>query len=294
MKRILLTLAALGAAGALHAQTSTYTLADVAKHATAADCWMVLNSTKVYNVSAFIPAHPGGNAMVPYCGKDGTQAFNNVGHSSNAVAMEATYLIGTLVSAPVPITVQITPTNATVDVGGTVHFVPTITNSTAGVAWTLSPSNLGTISSSGLFTAVAAGSGTVTATSAQDMTKSASATITVNTAPASPPPAHTITVAVTPSALSVNVGAKAQFTAQLTNSTQGVTWSAAAAVGTIDASGKFTAAMTPGTGMVTATSMEDPTKSHAVQVTVTPVQCNAGSGSTDGSSDGHPHHRHDD
>jgi Cytochrome b5-like Heme/Steroid binding domain/Bacterial Ig-like domain (group 2) len=285
MKRLVLC-AALLAAGVASAQTATYTLADVANHATNLNCWMVLNSTQVYNVTAYIPSHPGGSAMVPYCGKDGTQAFNNVNHSSSAVALEATYLIGSLATAPLPISVQITPANATVNVGGTAQFTPTVTNSTAGIAWAVTPSSLGTISSSGLFTAVTAGGGTVTATSTQDATKSASASVTVNTTPAPVP--QTIAVTVSPSALSVNVGAKAQFTASVSNSTQGVTWSAVSSIGTIDANGMFTAAATAGTGMVTATSLNDPTKSHAVQVTVTTVQCSPSG------NDGGTHHRRSD
>jgi cytochrome b involved in lipid metabolism len=45
-----LILSAVLLAGVAHAQT-TYTAADVAKHATAADCWMILNGSKVYNLS---------------------------------------------------------------------------------------------------------------------------------------------------------------------------------------------------------------------------------------------------
>jgi len=271
MKRLLLG-AALLAAGVANAQTTTYTLADVAKHATAADCWMVLNTSKVYNFTAFISMHPGGNTMVPYCGKDGTAAFVGVPHSANAVALETPYFIGNLVTAPAAISVQIAPTNAMVNIGATVQFTPTVANSTSGVAWMVSPSSLGTISASGLFTAVTAGAGTITATSMQDTTKSATASVTVNSTPVTPPP-HTIAVTVTPSALTLNVGAKAQFTATLTNSTQGVTWSVTGPVGTIDKNGMFTAAMTAGTGTVTAKSVEDPTKTHSVQVTVTAVQC---------------------
>jgi cytochrome b involved in lipid metabolism len=286
LKRLLLGVALL-AAGVASAQATTYTLADVASHATAADCWMVLNSTQVYNVTAYITSHPGGNVIASYCGKDGTQAFNNAGHTSSAVALEANYLIGSLVSAPLPISVQIAPANATVNVGGTDQFTATVTNSTAGIAWTVVPSSLGTISSSGLFTAVTAGGGTVTATSTQDATKSASAGVTVSTTPAPVP--KTIVVTVSPSALSVNVGAKAQFTASVSNSTQGATWSATSSIGTIDANGMFTAAATAGTGMVKATSIDDPTKSHSAQVTVTTVQC-----SPSGTDGGHTHHRRSD
>ena len=51
------------------AQLPNYTLADVAKHATPADCWMVLNNTEVYNVTAFLSLHPAGaGPMTPFCG----------------------------------------------------------------------------------------------------------------------------------------------------------------------------------------------------------------------------------
>ncbi len=274
MKR-LLTGALLLAAVAAHAQSASYTLADVQVHATAADCWMILNTNKVYNLSPFISMHPGGSGMAAYCGKDGSTAFGNVKHSSNAVALETTYLIGSLVTAPAAISVTLTPTNATLTVGGTAQFTPKIANSSTGVAWTVSPSTLGTISASGMFTALAAGQGTVTAASMQDNTKSASAVITVNstTTGGGGGSTHPITVAVNPSAMTVNAGSRARFRANVSNSSQGVTWSVSGNIGTIDARGVLTAAMTPATGSVTATSMEDPTKSATVQVTLTAVNC---------------------
>jgi cytochrome b involved in lipid metabolism len=260
------------AATAAHAQTTnSYTLSDVALHATAADCWMVLNSTKVYNVTPFLSVHPAGAAvMLPYCGKDGTPGFASVPHSSNAVALEATYLIGTLVTAPAAISVTLTPANATLAVGGTVQLTAKVANSTAGVAWSVSPSTLGTISASGLFTATAAGQGTVTAASTQDSTKSASALVTVSSVV---PSTGTITVALSPSALTLEAGARHHFTAQVTHATQGVTWSVKGSIGTIDRYGVFTAAMTPGTGAVVATSINDPTKTATAQVTVTATMC---------------------
>jgi cytochrome b involved in lipid metabolism len=268
MRKILLS-AALLTAGVAHAQTTSYTMTDVAKHATATDCWMVLNTTKVYNFTPFVSMHPGGSIMVNYCGKEGDPGFASVPHSSNAVALEATYLIGTLVAAPAPISVTLTPANASIKVGGTEQFTPKVVGSTAGVAWTLSPSTLGTISASGLFTGVVAGQGTVTAASTQDSTKSASALITVTAV--TPPPPAAITVSVNPSALSLTTGATHQFSASLTNSTLGVTWTATAAIGKISATGALTAAMVPASGKVTATSIQDPTKSASVQVTLTAV-----------------------
>ena len=62
MKRLLLS-ALILAVGVAHAQSANYTIADVARHATASDCWMALNTNKVYNFTPFISMHPGGNVM---------------------------------------------------------------------------------------------------------------------------------------------------------------------------------------------------------------------------------------
>ncbi len=55
-------------------QSSSITLEEVAKHNTKEDCWMVLYD-KVYNVTSFIKDHPGGDALLLGCGKDGTQLY---------------------------------------------------------------------------------------------------------------------------------------------------------------------------------------------------------------------------
>ena len=289
MRKLILS-AVLLAASVAHAQTTTYTAADVAQHATAADCWMIMNTNKVYNLTAFLTIHPAGaNVMLPYCGKNGDPGFASVPHSSHAVALEATYLIGSLAAAPAPISVTIAPTTAQVSVGGSVQFTPTVTGSTAGVSFTVSPSTLGTISASGMFTGVAAGQGTVTAASTQDPTKSASALLTVNSV-VSPPPKNAIAVSISPSSMTVNVGTHAHFKATVANSTQGVVWTASKSIGTIDKTGVLSAALVPGNGTVTATSMEDPTKSATVEVTLTAVTCTPATG---GGDDGGGHHKDD-
>src|ERR1700682_6480780 len=99
---------------------------------------------------------PGGSTIVPYCGKQGDSGFTSVPHSSHATALEATYLIGSLAAAPAPISVSIAPTTAAVNVGGSVHLTSKVSGSTAGVSFTVSPSTLGTISASGLFTGLSA------------------------------------------------------------------------------------------------------------------------------------------
>jgi hypothetical protein len=244
------------------AQLPNYTLADVAKHNTSTDCWIILNKTEVYNVTAFLSIHPAGpSPITPYCGADATTAFNNVGHSSSAVAMEATYLIGNLVAST--ISVSISPTTATVTTGQTQAFTATVTGSTKGVTW--SSTSVGTIDQTGLFTAVSAGTGTVTATSVEDTTKSATAQVTVKSSGGG---GGGISINISPVNASVSVGGTQQFTANVTGSSAGVTWTATGSVGTVDSNGMFTATKA-GMGVVKATSVGDPTKSASANVTVT-------------------------
>lgn len=247
----------------LMAQLPNYTMADVAKHSTPTDCWMVLNNTEVYNVTAFLNIHPAGpNPMTPFCGANATAAFNNVGHSANAVSLEKTYLVGNLVASAISVTIS--PTTTSLAPGQTQTFTANVLNSTKGVTW--SATSVGKIDQTGLYTAVTAGTGTVTATSVEDPTKSATAQVTVTATP--PPPTGGISVTVSPSTMIVSVGGKQQFTANVTGSTEGVTWTATGAVGTIDSKGMFTATKA-GQGVVKATSIQDPTKSASATVTVT-------------------------
>jgi len=74
------------------------TLSEIAKHTTSSDCWMII-SGKVYSVGSYASAHPGGSrAILSFCGKDGTVAFQTKGgkgsHSQNAVNLLASYYIG--------------------------------------------------------------------------------------------------------------------------------------------------------------------------------------------------------
>jgi hypothetical protein len=193
MRKVLLALVGLAAGAALSQTPVTYTLADVAKHATKADCWMVLNTSKVYNFSAYIATHPGGGSITASCGKDGTAAFNGVGHSGGAVTDEIPYLIGTLVGTPPPagpITVSVAPTSAALDVGASQQFTATLTNTKQGVDWNLVPTTLGTVTAAGLFKAGAVGVGSVAAISKEDPTKFSFVMITVRPG-ATPPPVVT-------------------------------------------------------------------------------------------------------
>lgn len=244
------------------AQLPNYTLAQVATHNTSSDCWIILNKTEVYNVTAFLSLHPAGpGPITPYCGADATTAFNSVNHSSSAVALEATYLVGNLVASA--ISVSVSPTSASLTVGQQQAFTATVTGSTKGVTWT--STSVGTIDQSGNFTAVTAGTGTVTATSVEDTTKSATAQITVKASGGGG--GGSVSVTITPSTASVSVGGKQQFTANVTGGSNGVNWTATGAVGTVDNKGMFTATKA-GMGVVKATSVDDPTKSASANVTV--------------------------
>lgn len=55
------------------------TAATVATHKTSSNCWIIING-KVYDVTSYIPVHPGGTStIINQCGKDATNAFNTKG-----------------------------------------------------------------------------------------------------------------------------------------------------------------------------------------------------------------------
>ena len=100
----------------VNATTSTLKLssAELAKHNSAKSCWLLI-SGKIYDVTTFLPNHPGeAKAILPTCGADATQAFATKGkpggkpHSGSANAMLADYYIGDLNQ-----TVTTDPTNPT-------------------------------------------------------------------------------------------------------------------------------------------------------------------------------------
>lgn len=82
--------------------TNQYTLAEIAEHATADDCWLVIEG-KVYDVTTYIDGgkHPGGAALLQGCGKDSTELFNDRpngsgAHSENARGYLENFYIGEL------------------------------------------------------------------------------------------------------------------------------------------------------------------------------------------------------
>ncbi|KAI9266119.1 cytochrome b5 [Sporodiniella umbellata] len=69
---------------------------EVAKHNSKNDLWLTIHN-KVYDITAFISEHPGGEeVLIDEGGKDATEAFEDIGHSDEAREMLEEYLVGTL------------------------------------------------------------------------------------------------------------------------------------------------------------------------------------------------------
>jgi monoamine oxidase len=58
-----------------------FSLDEVKKHNTKKDAWTIIEN-KVYNISSWIPKHPGGEIIMKALGKDATQLFITNGHPS--------------------------------------------------------------------------------------------------------------------------------------------------------------------------------------------------------------------
>lgn len=72
-------------------RSKTYTMAEVAKHNTESDCWVVVNGD-VLNATPFLADHPGGKkAILLYAGKEATEEFNML-HKPDVVEKYAPHL----------------------------------------------------------------------------------------------------------------------------------------------------------------------------------------------------------
>lgn len=69
---------------------------EVKKHNSNRSLWMVIRNN-VYDVTPFLEEHPGGtDPLMEAAGQDATIAFDDVGHSADAINMLKKYKIGTL------------------------------------------------------------------------------------------------------------------------------------------------------------------------------------------------------
>ncbi len=89
--------AATSASASASATTASLTMAEVAQHADATSCWTVVDG-KVYDLTKWIPNHPGGpDKIKALCGKDGTAAFSQQhGTAQKQNDTLATFLLGPL------------------------------------------------------------------------------------------------------------------------------------------------------------------------------------------------------
>ncbi|MFH6990964.1 Ig-like domain-containing protein [Flavobacterium sp. FlaQc-48] len=216
-----------------------------------------------------IAGSPAGNGT--YCNMN----YSNRG--GNAAANEETSAIGTFSWTPasncsgaaVAVTgVTVTPATATLGVGATQQVTPTVapanaTNKT--VSYSSNNTGVATVNSSGLVTAIAAGSATITVTT-QDGAKTATAVITVNSSNVA-----VTGVSLNPASATLAVGATQQLTpvvlpANATNKAVSYV-SNNTGVATVNSSGLVTA-ISNGTATITATT-SDGNKTSTAAITVT-------------------------
>ncbi|XP_022849038.1 cytochrome b5-like [Olea europaea var. sylvestris] len=86
-----------------------FTLAEVAEHNTPKDCWLIIDG-KVYDVTKFLEDHPGGDeVLLSATGKDATDDFEDVGHSSSARDQMEELYVGDIDSSTIPAKSKYTP-----------------------------------------------------------------------------------------------------------------------------------------------------------------------------------------
>ncbi|KAF7074722.1 hypothetical protein CFC21_079549 [Triticum aestivum] len=76
--------------------TKLYSMKEAALHNTPEDCWIVVDG-KIYDVTAYLDDHPGGaDVLLAVTGMDGTEEFEDAGHSKDAKELMKDYFIGEL------------------------------------------------------------------------------------------------------------------------------------------------------------------------------------------------------
>jgi hypothetical protein len=173
------------------------------------------------------------------------------------------------VTVIVPPPVTVLPSSAVLHPSQTQQFIATVRNASnnTGVLWSVRAGDAGTINSGGLYNAPASipaiTSAQVIATSVADSTKTATSVISLYPA---------ISITLSPSSASLRPGQFQQFSATLTNAVNSaVTWSISPALGTITASGLYTAPPPSGSAQTVtliATSAEDPSKSTTATISI--------------------------
>jgi len=74
-----------------------YSLKEIAEHNSAKSTWIVIHDL-IYDVTPFLDEHPGGEEiLLEQAGKNGTENFEDVGHSTDAREMMKQYVIGEVI-----------------------------------------------------------------------------------------------------------------------------------------------------------------------------------------------------
>ena len=73
-----------------------YTAAEVAKHNSKDDCWLIIDK-KVYDVTTYVPDHPGNESIAKHAGQDNSVGFHGEQHGESVFALVEDYRIGNLV-----------------------------------------------------------------------------------------------------------------------------------------------------------------------------------------------------
>uniref|UniRef100_A0A0N5A635 Cytochrome b5 n=1 Tax=Parastrongyloides trichosuri TaxID=131310 RepID=A0A0N5A635_PARTI len=70
---------------------------DVKQHTVSSSCWIIVNN-QVLDVTKFLDEHPGGcEVLLEHAGGDATEAFEDVGHSTDARQMLPEYILGEII-----------------------------------------------------------------------------------------------------------------------------------------------------------------------------------------------------
>jgi hypothetical protein len=194
---------------------------------------------------------------------------------------DATKIATAVIALTAGVSITLGPTSVSLAASQIQQFTAAVAGSSnLGVSWSISP-QLGIISSGGLYTAPAtistAQNVTVTATSLADTTKTATALVALKSIGS----AAVVSITLGPGNTSLSASQTQQFTAAVTGSSNtSVSWSISPQMGTISATGLYTAPVM-NTSLssfiaqpvvtVTATSLADPTKTATATVALTPV-----------------------